>query len=126
MKPAHVLLVAAAVAAADLADPQFGPPSNLRIEGLLPEVAVISEPNPIFLFVPPRVPAPFRGVLQTGVRVTVVSASTGTAVWDSGQVATDATSVLYAGPALAPFSMYAWTVTVSLSGPNGSPSQSPR
>ena len=92
---------------------RFGPPTNLRVEGLL---AVPS------YFVPPSVPASageLRGVLQVAVRVTVSATATGATVWDSGDLATDSTSVTYDGRTLAPFAMYSWTVAVSLSADRG-------
>ena len=94
----------------------FGPPSNLRIEGLLEDVAVISEPNPKFNFVPSVVHnASARGVTQSALQVKVTSTATGAEYWDSGKVATDSTSLIYTGPALAPFAMYTWTVQLTLS-----------
>jgi hypothetical protein len=77
-------------------------------------VAVISEP-PMFNFVPPPIPTGAFGVVQTGVRVKVSLVDSGTVFWDSGELATSTTSVMYAGPALMPFSMYQWVVTVTLS-----------
>ena len=76
----------AALASAHVRAAQFGPPSNLRVEGLLQDVAVISEPHPLLQFVPPAMPAVARGVVQTAARIVVSSAATGEVVWDSGEV----------------------------------------
>ena len=54
------LLIAASAAA------QIGAPSNLRIEGMLEDVAVVSEANPMFSFVPPPLPVgPTRILIRT-------------------------------------------------------------
>ena len=82
------LLVAIACTKASCSD--LGSPSRLRVENLFPEVAVLSERRPRFSFVPPAAPAGAFNTLQSSYRITVSNGKTN--VWDSGDVASDATA----------------------------------
>ena len=86
------LLVAISTLAISKAENNFdlGAPTHLRVENLFPEVAVLSERKPRFSFVPPAAPVGAFNTLQASYRITVSNGKT--SVWDSGNVASDATS----------------------------------
>lgn len=73
-------------------------PSNLRVEGLTQEVAVLSESRPLFSFVPPPLPAGAFGYFCESYRITVSASSPTGAVaatlWDSGDIASQKTLAL--------------------------------
>lgn len=84
------ILVVAMISKAAASVFDMGAPTHLRVENLFPDVAVLSERKPRFSFVPPAAPAGAFNTLQSSYRITV---STGkTTVWDSGNVASDATA----------------------------------
>jgi hypothetical protein len=99
-------------------------PVHLRVEGLLEEVAVISEALPRFSFLHGDVGAGSFGTTQASYRITVVGSDPGgtatqavaaataaAPLWDSGDVkSTNCSQLVYAGKALAPFTRYTWTV----------------
>ena len=102
------LLLAAAVATTMLlagmgasASSPIAAPSNLRIEGLQADVAVLSEKMPLFSFTPPPAPAGSFGITQQSYRITVSKAdapngkAVGKPLWDSGDVASTKTLALY-------------------------------
>ena len=117
------LLACAVVATAETAASAAAAPTNLRVEGLAPEVAVISEPLPRFSFVHADVPdaQAVRGTRQRSYRITVREAAYATdaaaavptaplLLWDSGDVASaNCSEIEYNGTALQPFSRYEWT-----------------
>jgi hypothetical protein len=84
-------------------------PHHLRVEDLDEAVAVLSEPLPRFSFMHPPVPNGQRGLVQAAYRIKVSKLGAKTPLWDSGSVASAATSVIYAGPALSAFTRYTWT-----------------
>eukprot|EP01052_Picozoa_sp_SAG31_P006992 SAG31_NODE_328_length_17643_cov_46.707649_12_plen_582_part_00 len=106
------------------------PPHSLRVDGLLPAVAVISEARPRFSFLHARLnslpsndsgtqPAIF-GVTQASYRITVrkvdsaafvADADDGDSlVWDSGAVrSVNCSQIVYAGQPLTAFTRYEWT-----------------
>ena len=92
---------------------QVPPPVYLRVEGLLEDVAVISEPYPRFSFVHgDAVATTDFGVTQASYHIVVVDAGTSTVLWDSGEVvSTNNSQILYAGKPLLPFTRFAWTAT---------------
>ena len=79
------LQVSKAASSSDL-----GAPTHLRVENLFSEVAVLSERKPRFSFVPPPAPKGAFNTLQSSYRITVSDDKT--TVWDSGNVASDATA----------------------------------
>ena len=81
---------------------QLGPPGNLRVEGLLPEVAFLSEPKPQFSFVPPNSPPGEFNTTQLTYRITVSHTGAATPIWDSGNVASQATLVEVPRPLPSP------------------------
>ena len=82
-------------------------PINLRLEGLLPEEAVITESLPRFSFVHGDVALP-RGAQQHSYRINVKIGDE--QLWDSGDVASrNMSQIEYAGPALPPFTRFTWT-----------------
>jgi alpha-L-rhamnosidase len=102
-------------------------PVHLRVEGLLEEVAVISEPLPRFSFVHGELATPSFGVTQASYHITVADADATTAgghadadataatatapLWDSGDVtSSNCSQIVYGGKALSPFTRYTWTV----------------
>ena len=96
---------------------------NLRIEGLLTAVAVISEPFPRFSFLHSLGNTFERGTTQASYRLTVVQRGVADiAVWDSGVVVSaNCSEIEYAGSALQPFSRYTWTAQFTTS--NGTTSE---
>ena len=82
-------------------------PINLRLEGLLPEEAVITENLPRFSFVHGDVALP-RGAQQHSYCINVKNGDE--QLWDSGDVVSrNMSQIEYAGPALPPFTRFAWT-----------------
>ena len=78
-------LVCSAESAAHLAA-QLGPPDNPRVEGLLPEVAFLSETATVLLR-RPAVPPGAHNVTRQSHRFTVSKVGTAIPIWDSGDVA---------------------------------------
>lgn len=114
---ALLILSTTVVAVTATALPSAAPvPYHLRVEGLLEEVAVISEPTPRFSFLHGDLATPGHGVTQASYRITVADADATVAVgsvplvWDSGEVkSSNCSQIVYAGKALAPFTRYTWT-----------------
>jgi alpha-L-rhamnosidase len=101
------------VAALSSSAEQLAAPQHLRIEGLDEAVAILSEPAPRFSFVHPPVPDGNFGLKQASYRISVsmlVDDSTTSPVWDSGEVSSAATVVVYSGRPLTAFTRYMWTV----------------
>ena len=102
------LILAPSLAAAA---PSLGAPVHLRVEGLLEDVAVISEAEPRFSFVHSAEKPTKHGVTQASYRITVKEHGGKTAAWDSGDVKSpNSTEIAYAGSALKPFTRYDWTL----------------
>eukprot|EP01047_Picozoa_sp_COSAG01_P022437 COSAG01_NODE_1331_length_10699_cov_28.574717_1_plen_282_part_00 len=108
-------------------------PHSLKVNGLLPAVAVISDAMPRFSFMHSQLSgmATF-GITQASYRITVHkvgssrAAATGdlhdyNLMWDSGGVnGTNCTQIVYAGRALIAFTRYEWTAQWTASGAFGS------
>lgn len=80
-----------------------------------PEALGIDDPTPTMTW---EIASADRGVVQKAYRLVVATsadkAKAGKGdVWDTGRVESDATSVEYAGPALAPRTRYYWSVQAS-------------
>ena len=84
-----------------MATEQLAAPQHLRVEGLLEDVAVISEPAPRFSFVHPPVPDGNFGIRQVLYRITVSKVDDDKTTWGSGSVESEDTVVAYSGPALS-------------------------
>eukprot|EP01047_Picozoa_sp_COSAG01_P099017 COSAG01_NODE_29113_length_645_cov_0.663004_1_plen_155_part_01 len=98
-------------AAAQPADIVVPAPENLRVEGLLEPVAVISEWSPRFSFLHGDTVAAGFGVTQASYRITVADADSGTPLWDSSDVkSSNCSQIAYAGKPLPPFTRFAWSV----------------
>ena len=106
MRPALAALAAAAVSASAASPP--GPAYGLRTEYVVDPI-VLDVPVPRLYW---KVAHADRGQAQTAYRVVVTSLTGGNAtVWDSGVVASNATThVEYAGAALTSDTVYSWTV----------------
>jgi hypothetical protein len=102
-----VLLLAAAVVGASA---QQGAPTGLLTD-LKRAPALGVRLAPAFAWIVPSCAAGGDSA-QTAFRVVVTRADGGATVWDSGRVASnESTYALYAGPALAPATRYAWAVS---------------
>ena len=99
---ASMCVILALACATGSASPQLGPPTNLRVEGLLPEVAFLSEPKPQFSFVSPAIGPDLFNRTQTSFRITVSKAAAATPIWDSGHVVSQATLVEVGQPPPSP------------------------
>jgi alpha-L-rhamnosidase len=98
-------------AAAQPADIVVPAPENLRVEGLLEPVAIISEWSPRFSFLHGDIVAAGFGVTQASYRITVADTDSGTPLWDSGDVkSSNCSQIAYAGKPLPPFTRFAWSV----------------
>lgn len=99
-----------------IAPPASAGQSNATVADLKvnanPEPLGIDDPTPTMTW---EIASADRGVMQKGYRLVVSTTAEKAAagkgdVWDSGRVSSDATSVDYAGPALAPRTRYYWSV----------------
>eukprot|EP01043_Picozoa_sp_COSAG02_P040296 COSAG02_NODE_3249_length_7096_cov_5.491496_3_plen_258_part_00 len=106
-------------------------PHSLKVNGLLPAVAVISDAVPRFSFLHSKLgvgAAGVFGITQTSYRITVrklrdVAGGSDDAdlMWDSKTVnSTSCSQILYAGRALIAFTRYEWTAEWTASGTFGS------
>lgn len=104
-------------------------PVHLRVEGLLEQVAVISEQLPRFSFLHGEAPPGF-GITQASYRITVAGEDAPAAalpLWDSGEVeSSNCSEIVYRGKALAPFTRYRWSVEWTSSTGVTSPSAAAR
>jgi len=110
-------------------------PHSLKVNGLRPAVAVISDATPRFSFLHSKLSgeqAAVFGVTQRFYRITVRKVGDtvravvadehgGDLMWDSGPVeSANCSEIVYAGQALAAFTRYEWTAEWTASGAVGS------
>ena len=101
--------------------PKLDAPHSLKVNGLLPAVAVISDPLPRFSFLYAELGEGAVGVTQASYRIAVSKIDSAALVWDSGSVnSANCSEIVYEGLPLTAFTRYEWTAEWTASGDVGS------